>query len=342
MSKRFTDTDKWSDPWFRRLAAESKILFLFLADNVDTAGFWKVDFELASLFCGFQVGAEPHLERFNADKQRVKDHVSYWELVDFISFQYGALKSDCRPHKSVIDLLRKHRRIGYRYPIDTLSIPYGYPSNRVSVDCVEKEKETEREKEKEKEKVLKEKEKEKKREIKKEKEKSHFLFNKSNKCKTDIDKIENDRCKINRDIYKEECMEKKDTVQKFEKISSQCINKTGRSKAKKKFLRPSIEELTAHFTVKGYPTEALRFFNYFESVGWVVGRSLKPMKSWRGAVATWIGNIGERAKTFRRSEDKKPCGLMESERIKKMEKEAVPPPAQFIELRDSLVGKKTV
>jgi hypothetical protein len=46
MSKRFTDTDKWKDPWFRSLSPHEKLLFNYLCDNCDLAGFYEVDFDM--------------------------------------------------------------------------------------------------------------------------------------------------------------------------------------------------------------------------------------------------------------------------------------------------------
>ena len=63
-------------------------------------------------------------------------------------------------------------------------------------------------------------------------------------------------------------------------------------KEAKKFKPPSLEELKADFKERGFPlVEADKFMAYFESVGWVVGASRKPMKSWRGAVATWCAKL---------------------------------------------------
>lgn len=62
-----------------------------------------------------------------------------------------------------------------------------------------------------------------------------------------------------------------------------------------RFSPPSLEELKAAFSEKGFaPSEADKFMAYFTSVGWVVGKSQKPMKNWRGAVATWCGNLREK------------------------------------------------
>lgn len=46
MSLRFTDTEKWKDPWFRRLSREGKVLFEWIRDNCDTGGFLEFDEEI--------------------------------------------------------------------------------------------------------------------------------------------------------------------------------------------------------------------------------------------------------------------------------------------------------
>ncbi len=39
--KRFTETNKWRDPWFQALSHGEKLLFLYLIDNCDNAGFYE-------------------------------------------------------------------------------------------------------------------------------------------------------------------------------------------------------------------------------------------------------------------------------------------------------------
>lgn len=57
--------------------------------------------------------------------------------------------------------------------------------------------------------------------------------------------------------------------------------------------RPTIEELLLHGAKIGLPdAETHKFFNFYESKGWVVGRT--PMKSWQHAMANWKSNWQER------------------------------------------------
>jgi len=43
MSKRFTETNKWDDKWFRGLTPGCKLMFLFITDKCDLAGFYEID-----------------------------------------------------------------------------------------------------------------------------------------------------------------------------------------------------------------------------------------------------------------------------------------------------------
>lgn len=52
MTRRFTETSKWEDKWFRKLPLAAKVLFEFLRDKCDVAGFWQIDPETASFFTG--------------------------------------------------------------------------------------------------------------------------------------------------------------------------------------------------------------------------------------------------------------------------------------------------
>ena len=50
-------------------------------------------------------------------------------------------------------------------------------------------------------------------------------------------------------------------------------------------VRPTLEDVQEYISEKGYSVDAERFYSYYESNGWKVGKN--PMKNWKAAVATW-------------------------------------------------------
>ena len=66
-----------------------------------------------------------------------------------------------------------------------------------------------------------------------------------------------------------------------EYINNNSLYKKGSSR----FQKPTIEEIRQYCLGKGYNVDAEQFFNFYESKGWLVGKS--PMKNWRAAVSTW-------------------------------------------------------
>lgn len=117
MSKRFTDTKIWDDPWFQDLPIIWKVLWKYLCDLCDEAGIWKVNKRQAE----FQIGQKIQWEKMhgflNNGKWRViefKEDV--WLIKDFVAFQYGEkiFTSNHSFHQRILKTLEK-------YPIDTLS-----------------------------------------------------------------------------------------------------------------------------------------------------------------------------------------------------------------------------
>ena len=60
------------------------------------------------------------------------------------------------------------------------------------------------------------------------------------------------------------------------------------SKKRKIFRKPSIEEVQAYCEERGNSVDPESFVDFYESKGWVVGKS--PMKDWKAAVRTWERN----------------------------------------------------
>lgn len=116
MAKRLTDCGKWDDPWFHDLPNEYKLLWIYVLDKCDHAGIWKVNKPLAE----FMLRSKPSWDDFlqTCDERIVVIPGGKWFIPKFISFQYGVLSSECRPHKPVIEILEKMKLKGYLYPID--------------------------------------------------------------------------------------------------------------------------------------------------------------------------------------------------------------------------------
>lgn len=123
MAKRFNDTEKWKNPWYRKLPCAYKVFWDYISTNCDVAGVWRVDLETASYFCGSVINGEKAIEFFNHNKVRVVvlNSGSKWLIVDFIDFQYGKLSQSCPPHKKVFELLLSYN----------LTLPFDYPNGRV-------------------------------------------------------------------------------------------------------------------------------------------------------------------------------------------------------------------
>ncbi|WP_430811931.1 MULTISPECIES: hypothetical protein [unclassified Carboxylicivirga] len=71
--------------------------------------------------------------------------------------------------------------------------------------------------------------------------------------------------------------------------STQCS--PGRAAQQTKGKNPPLRHIQIYFHEKGHPeAEAQRFFNYYESNGWLVGGKT-PMKDWKAAARNWMLNI---------------------------------------------------
>lgn len=104
MANRFTDSQKWDDPWFRKLPCKYKTFWIFLLDKCNHAGIWKVDFESASFHIGETINEE---EAFSFLNGRIHKFSDKWFITKFIFFQYGILSETNRVHNSVMGLLKK-------------------------------------------------------------------------------------------------------------------------------------------------------------------------------------------------------------------------------------------
>ena len=99
MAKRFTDTNKWSDIWFMDLSKEGKLLFLFMLDHCDTAGFYELNKKLVGYMIGIDKveGVLKELE----ERLIIKDNWIW--IKNFIRHQKNLpINSLNNAHKSII------------------------------------------------------------------------------------------------------------------------------------------------------------------------------------------------------------------------------------------------
>ena len=57
---------------------------------------------------------------------------------------------------------------------------------------------------------------------------------------------------------------------------------------------PAIEDVTEYFIANGRGEEASKFYNFYDSKGWMVGKT--KMKKWRSSVGLWISRSGGKFK----------------------------------------------
>lgn len=140
-SYRQIHTKIWTDDWFLDLTPEHKLLFIYLFSNArsNLSGLYDLPLKVASFESGLSVEAvKAGLERFAADGKVLYEEGWIWikSLLRYNATNLSSVK--IRRHiqstiEHVPDIPLKRQWIEHynsivnpRYPIDTLSIPYGY------------------------------------------------------------------------------------------------------------------------------------------------------------------------------------------------------------------------
>lgn len=122
--KRFTETLKWQDPWFRRLSSGAKMLWLYTLDHADHIGLVELDEVFISQDCGMKITTK-HITELGDRLEKVSGCKYY--MPKFIRFQYGTLSETCPAHKKVIQSIKNDSifcdSLGYHYPNARVSIP---------------------------------------------------------------------------------------------------------------------------------------------------------------------------------------------------------------------------
>ena len=119
--KRFTETQKWDDPWFRSLPGAHKLVFLYLLDRCNNAGFWEEDLDGMA----FHTKIEPHaLEGALKGLTRGLQGASGWYWVkNFLRHQKNdSLNPENPAHRQIIALLIEQAE---RFPASKSLLPKG-------------------------------------------------------------------------------------------------------------------------------------------------------------------------------------------------------------------------
>ena len=119
-------------------------------------------------------------------------------------------------------------------------------------------------------------------------ESANLRWKKETEMRTQCERIE-EECEGNASKVKESKEIKVNNIIKEEEIKEEERPKTkkpSKAQTEKRFVPPTLEELKKYILEKNYKNvDAQTFINYYESVGWFVGK--KKMVNWRAAVASW-------------------------------------------------------
>lgn len=80
-----------------------------------------------------------------------------------------------------------------------------------------------------------------------------------------------------------------------------------KTSTKKRFVKPTIDQIAAYINEKNLHFDAEGFYDYYESKGWLVGKS--PMKDWKAACRTWEHNRKRIDKKEESKEEDEPINL---------------------------------
>ena len=302
--KRFTETTKWKTKWFRKLPDKYKLFWLYILDSCDSIGIWDIDFELAEFIIQGTFNEAEILEIFSDKVEKIKEEKLL--ILDFVEYQYGILSENSRPHQSYIKQIKKHKLESYFSHLFTEK-GTSIKEKRSRLTIRKKEEIKARDKyvcqycgyNKEPEKLVID-------HIKPliaggDNEDDNLLTScidcntKKNihNLKVFIDKY-NLLDKVSKKIYT--LYKSFDTLKDKEKDKDKEKAKD-KEKVKEKdkpkriiFTIPELSEITEYFVdkLKANKIMAEKFYNYYESNGWKVGKN--KMKSWEAACRNWKSN----------------------------------------------------
>ena len=106
MAKRFIDTKLWGKSWYRKLSPVQKLTWVYIITKCDHAGIFDADWDAMSFFIGLENKSsfEKLHPAIKTKMTPIKDDQYF--IPSFVEYQYGTLRSNSKPHLSVIKRLK--------------------------------------------------------------------------------------------------------------------------------------------------------------------------------------------------------------------------------------------
>ena len=89
--------------------------------------------------------------------------------------------------------------------------------------------------------------------------------------------------------------------------SNNTVNKGDTPKKTKRFVKPTLDEVTEYCNLRGAGIDPQGFIDFYESKDWMIGKN--KMKDWKAAVRTWMRKDRERKQVQPVNVKKKEAGL---------------------------------
>lgn len=122
---RFTSPEKWNDEWFSNLKPHEKLVFLYLVDRCDNAGFFEINKRIDAFLIGFS--EEEFLVNLRALKKTYiasTDGRKIW-LKNYLRYQKNLpLNPDNNAHKQIIIFIHSNLNI-FNYDFNYLGANEG-------------------------------------------------------------------------------------------------------------------------------------------------------------------------------------------------------------------------
>jgi hypothetical protein len=126
MAYRYTNTDKWNDAWFAGLRPIQKLLFIYLCDNCDIAGFIEANIKRWALDIGYTVkDIEGALKGLSRSIVEAKTGDCFY-IRNFIKHQKNLPLNE--NNKSHLGIIRRFEQYSHKFDIKDINefIQRGY------------------------------------------------------------------------------------------------------------------------------------------------------------------------------------------------------------------------